>query len=166
MLRLCLYYDMCPSLLGHGSSLQPADRPIDQYVRTRSRLEWKRYVGFNQVGPDCQALPCVRRCSWWVPAVRGELFFSCNMDALPCVQRCSWWVPAVRGEFFFTKYNGPSGGSLLSGGGIIIFRVIRRHFLAAAATKKYTSVMIRVCDSRLLFLSCMYIHDKFMTESR
>ena len=30
------------------------------------------------------------------------------------------------------KYDGPSGGSLLSGGGIIIFRIIRRHFLAAA----------------------------------
>ena len=33
---------------------------------------------------------------------------------------------------FFTKYRGPFDGSLLSGGGIIIFRVIRRHFLAAA----------------------------------
>ena len=33
-------------------------------------------------------------------------------------------------------------------------------------TKKYTSVMIHVCHSRSLFLSCMYIHDKFMTESR
>ena len=32
--------------------------------------------------------------------------------------------------------------------------------------KKYTSVMIRVCHSRSRFLSCMYIHDKFMTESR
>ena len=33
-------------------------------------------------------------------------------------------------------------------------------------TKKYTSVMIRVCHSRSCFLSCMYIHDDFMTESR
>ena len=32
--------------------------------------------------------------------------------------------------------------------------------------KKNTSVMIRVCHSRSRFLSCMYIHDKFMTESR
>ena len=32
--------------------------------------------------------------------------------------------------------------------------------------KKYTSVMIRVCHSRSRFLSCMYIHDNFMTESR
>ena len=33
-------------------------------------------------------------------------------------------------------------------------------------TKKYTSVTIRVCHSRSRFLSCMYIHDDFMTESR
>ena len=39
------------------------------------------------------------------------------------------------GERFFTKYTGPFGGSLLSGGGIIILRVIRRHFLAAAWTQ-------------------------------
>ena len=82
----------------------------------------------------------------WVPTVRnflackdvaggsqqsgGESFFARNMDALPCMRRCSWWVPTIRGKRFFTKYGGPSGGSLLSGGGIIIFRVIRRHFLA------------------------------------
>ena len=36
------------------------------------------------------------------------------------------------GKRFFAKYGGPSDGSLLSGGGIIIFRIIRRHFLAAA----------------------------------
>ena len=36
------------------------------------------------------------------------------------------------GNIFFTKYDGPSGGSPLSGGGIIILHVIRRHFLAAA----------------------------------
>ena len=33
-------------------------------------------------------------------------------------------------------------------------------------TKKYTSVMIHVCHSRSRFLSCMYIHDDFMTKSR
>ena len=61
------------------------------------------------------------------------IFFARNMDALPCVRRYSWWVPAVRGKrFFLLNTGGPSGGSLLSGGGIIIFRVIRRHFLAAA----------------------------------
>src|SRR3989337_2854901 len=27
-------------------------------------------------------LPSMRRCSWWVPAVRGETFFSRNKEAL------------------------------------------------------------------------------------
>src|SRR4051812_23362557 len=31
--------------------------------------------------PD--ALPCVRRCSWWVTAVRGKCFFSQNTVACP-----------------------------------------------------------------------------------
>ena len=53
-------------------------------------------------------------------------------DALPCVRKCSWWVPADRGKHFFAKYGGPSGGSPLSGGGIVILRVTRRHLLAAA----------------------------------
>src|SRR3954466_8188442 len=108
---------------------------------------WVPAVG-GPVGPSSQggesfwfsffcldALPCVRRCSWWVPAVRGANRFFCP-DALPCVRRCSWWVPAVRGEnVFFTKYGGPSGGSLLSGGENIISRVIRRHFLAATVDR-------------------------------
>ena len=51
------------------------------------------------------ALPGVRRCRWWVPAVRGaNHFFS---DALPCVRRYSWWVPAVRGKRFFREIRWP-----------------------------------------------------------
>ena len=62
----------------------------------------------------------------WVLTVRED------KEALPCVRRCSWWVPAVRGKrFFLMKHGAPSGGSLLSGGGIIILHVIRRHLLAA-----------------------------------
>ena len=73
----------------------------------------------------------LRRCSWWVPAVRGANHFFCP-DAHPYVRRCSWWVKVVRGKrFFFVKYGSPSDGSTLSGGGIIILRVVRRHFLVA-----------------------------------
>ena len=56
--------------------------------------------------------------------------------------------------------------------GSCLFVQVRRTFeepptgLIPCTTKKYTSVMIRVCHSRLRFLSCMYIHDDFMTESR
>ena len=87
----------------------------------------KPSVPVNLVGPQV-SLPL-----WWVPASRGYSFFVRNKEALPCVRRYSWWVRAVSGgNVFFTKYRGPFGGSLMSGGGIIILRVIRRHFLAAA----------------------------------
>ena len=57
------------------------------------------------MGLDCLALPCLRRCSWWIPTVRGRIvFFS---DTLPCVRRCSWWVPAVRGKRFFREIQWP-----------------------------------------------------------
>ena len=58
------------------------------------------------MGPDCQALPCLRRCSWWVPTVRGANRFFCP-DALPCVRRCSCWVPVVRGKRFFREIQWP-----------------------------------------------------------
>ena len=108
----------------------------------------KPSVPVNLVGPQV-SLPLYR-----VPANRGSIhFFVRNKEALPCVRRYSWWVRHVSGgNVFFVKYGGPacgsqqsggndffrkntggpSGGSLLSGGGIIIFHVIRRHFLAAA----------------------------------
>ena len=38
---------------------------------------------------------------------RGQIIFPRNMDALPCVRRCSWWVPAVRGEMFFCEIQWP-----------------------------------------------------------
>ena len=81
----------------------------------------------------------------WVPTVRhflacedvaggsqqsgGESFFWTHFLACEDVASGS---QLSGGNIFFTKYNGPSGGSLLSGGGIIILHVIRRHFLAAA----------------------------------
>ena len=54
----------------------------------------------------------------------GGIHFLCNKEALPCVRRYSWWVRHVGGgNIFFAKYRGPSGGSQLSGGGIVILRV-------------------------------------------
>src|SRR5215216_5863390 len=77
------------------------------YVHARDQNDNATYASTRWVPTireDKEALPCVRRCSWWVPAVRGRIiFFARNMDALPCVQRCSWWVPAVRGETFFSR---------------------------------------------------------------
>ena len=84
----------------------------------------KPSVPVNLVGPQV-SLPL-----WWVPASRGYSFFVRNKEALPYVRRYSWWIgPISGGTFFFTKYRGPSDGSQMSGGGIIILHVIRRHFL-------------------------------------
>ena len=58
----------------------------------------------------------------WVPTVKH--FLACE-DVAGGSQESG-------GKHSFTKYGGPYGGSLLSGGGIIIFHVIRMHFLAAA----------------------------------
>ena len=97
----------------------------------------------------------MRRCSWWVPAVRGANRFFAQTHFLACEdvaggsQQSGERIIFFRthflacedvaggsqqsgGNIFFMKYGGPSGESLLSGGGIIILRVIRRHFLAAA----------------------------------
>ena len=150
MLRVHLYYDTCAPQLRHVRASTSTNMYIhvrDQndnatYASTRWVPTVRQFLACKNVAGGSQqsegrivffsdALPCVRRCSWWVPAVRGANHFFCP-DTLPCLQRCSWWVPAVSGKLFFVKYGGPSGGSPLSGGGIIILRMIRRHFLAAA----------------------------------
>ena len=78
----------------------------------------KPSVPINLVGPQV-ILPL-----WWVPASRGYPFFVRNKEALPCMRRYSWWVRHVSGgNVFFTKYRGPFGVSQLSSGGIIILRV-------------------------------------------
>ena len=101
--RTRLYYDTCA----------PLHRPVYMYVHvcdqndnaTYASTRWVPTVrhflacedvagGSQQSGgrivlffcPD--ALPCVRRCSWWVPAVRGETFFSRNMVARPVGPYC------------------------------------------------------------------------------
>ena len=53
----------------------------------------KPFIPVNLVGP-----------LYWVPASRGSIpFFVRNKEALPCVRSCSWWVPAVRGKMFFSR---------------------------------------------------------------
>ena len=92
----------------------------------------------------------------WVPTVRHSL--ACKDVASGSQQSGgeSFFLPVIwthflvcedvaggskqSGETFFAKYSGPAGGSQLSGGGIIIFRVIRRHFLAAAVTQLLASL--------------------------
>ena len=57
----------------------------------------KPFVLVNLVGP-----------LYWVPANRGSIhFFVRNKEALPCVRRCSWWVPVVRGKCFLCEIQWP-----------------------------------------------------------
>ena len=97
-------------------------RPVELESCILTKLT-KPFIPVNLVGP-----------LYWVPASRESIhFFVRNKEALPCMRRYSWWVhfrAVSGGNIFFTKYRGPFGGSLMSGGGIIILHVIRRHFLA------------------------------------
>ena len=60
----------------------------------------KPSIPVNLVGPQV-SLPL-----YWVPASRGSIhFFVRNKEALPCVRRYSWWVRAVSGgNIFLVKY--------------------------------------------------------------
>ena len=63
----------------------------------------KAPVPVNLVGPQVSLPP------WWVPASRGSIhFFVRNKEALPCVRRYSWWVQAVSGgNGFFREIQRP-----------------------------------------------------------
>ena len=53
----------------------------------------KPFVPVNLVGP-----------LYWVPANRGSIhFFVRNKEALPCVRRYSWWVRVVSGGNVFSR---------------------------------------------------------------
>ena len=58
----------------------------------------KPSVPVNLVGPQV-SLPL-----YWVPANRGSIhFFVRNKEALPCVRRYSWWVRPVSGGNVFSR---------------------------------------------------------------
>ena len=61
----------------------------------------KPSVPVNFVGPQV-ILPL-----WWVQLAGGIHFFVHNKEALPCVRRYSWWVPTVRGETCFCEIRWP-----------------------------------------------------------
>ena len=68
----------------------------------------------------------IRRHFRWVRADSGGNVFFVKYGGPTC------WSQQSEGYIFLQNTGGPSSGSQMSGGGIIIFRVIRRHFLAAA----------------------------------
>ena len=126
--RARLYYHTCPSLHGHGSSLQPADRPIVctyTFATKMTMLRTLRPGGSRLLGTSLRA-----KMYLVGPSSQGGESFFFRTHFLACEDVAGGSQQS--GGNIFLKYGGPSGGSLLSGGGIIILHVIRRHFLAAA----------------------------------
>ena len=67
----------------------------------------KPSVPVNLVGPYVSLPLC------WVPASRGSIhFFVRNKEALPCVRRYSWWVRAVRAGRGEEGAGSPAGACL------------------------------------------------------
>ena len=71
-------------------------------------------------------------------------------------------ICAAKGNAFKMNYQTDTQGCIID----VKYQYMGAMNMAIVTTKKYTSVIIRVCHSRSRFLSCMYIHDDFMTESR
>ena len=119
MLRARLYYDTCA----------PLHRPVYMYVHVRDQNDNATYASTRWVPTVRHFLAC-EDVAGGSQQSRGESFFC--PDALPCVRRCSWWVPAVRGaNLFFTRMHflaceGVAGGSQRSAiRGKRFFREIR-----------------------------------------
>ena len=105
MLHVRLYYDTCTPLLRHVrvSTTTRARFYIEQYICTymfvtrMTTLRTLRPGGSRLSGTSLRA-----NMSLVGPSNEGANHFFCP-DALPCVRRCSWWVPTVRGETFFRQ---------------------------------------------------------------
>ena len=68
---------------------------------------------------------------WWVPASRGGIHFVVrNKEALPCVRRYSWWVRHVSRGTFFREIQRPFLWVLAIRWRNHYFARKRRHFLA------------------------------------
>ena len=94
MLRARLYYDTCA----------PLHRPVYMYIHVRDQNDNATYASTRWVPTVRHFLAC-EDVAGGSQQSGGESFFC--PDALPCVRRCSWWVPAVRGKRFFHEIQLP-----------------------------------------------------------
>ena len=107
--RARLYYDTCA----------PLHPPVYMYVNVRDQNDNATYASTRWVPTVRHFLAC-EDVAGGSQQSGGECFF-CS-DALPCVRRCSWWVPAAKGanRFFarthFLACEYVAGGSQQSGG--------------------------------------------------
>ena len=120
--RTRLYYDTCA----------PLHPPVYMYVHIRDQNDNATYASTRWVPTVRHFLACEDVASGSQQS-GGQIVFFARTHFLAC-EDIAGGPQQSGGNVFFAKYDGPSGGSPLSGGGIIIFCVIRRHFLAAAWT--------------------------------
>ena len=95
MLRAHLYYDMCA----------PLHPPVYMYVHVRDQNDNATYASTRWVLTVRHFLAC-EDVAGGSQQSGGRFLLFCP-DALPCVRRCSWWVPAVRGKRFFREIQWP-----------------------------------------------------------
>ena len=89
MLRARLYYDTCA----------PLHPPVYMYVHVRDQNDNATYASTRWVPTIRHFLAC-EDVAGGSQQSGGQIILFCP-DALPCVRRCSWWVPAVRGRIIF-----------------------------------------------------------------
>ena len=127
MLRARLYYDTCVPLLRHVHT----STSTGMYVHVRDQNDNATYASTRWVQTIRNFLACEDVASGSQQSGGRIVLFFCP-DALPCVQRCSWWVPAVRGanRFFarthFLACEDVAGGSQQSGGNIFLRNTVAR----------------------------------------
>src|SRR3954468_24885120 len=92
--RTRLYYDTCA----------PLHPPVYMYVHVRDQNDNATYASTRWVLTVRHFLAC-EDVAGGSQQSGGESFFC--PDALPCVRRCSWCVPAVRGKCFFRDIRWP-----------------------------------------------------------
>ena len=100
---------MCAPLLRHvrASTTTHACLYIDQYIYTytfATRMTTLRTLRPGGSRLSGTSLPA--KMELVGPSSQGANGFFCP-DALPCVRRCSWWVPSVRGKCFFREIQWP-----------------------------------------------------------
>ena len=92
MLRARLCYDTCA----------PLHPPVYMYVHVRDQNDNATYASTRWVPTVRHFLACEDVAGGSQQSGGRIVLFFCP-DALPCVRRCSWWVPAVRGNRFFSR---------------------------------------------------------------
>ena len=111
MLRVRLYYDTCTPLHRPECTYTSATRMSTLCMPTRWVPTVRHFLACEDVAGGSQqsggrivlffcpdALPCVRRCSWWILAVRGQTFF----------HQIWWpvrWVPALKWRNNYFAHN-------------------------------------------------------------